>query len=180
MTQTIEMLLNELDMSRERLLAAIETLSDEALTQTAAVGEWSVADVLLNLTAWESELVTAVRQLRQSKKPTRLLSALVDPDDYNQKRYEENKGRDLDRIFNDLMKVRLELEEWLEMFSDKQLADRKRYKWLKGQSIAQLVTQITIENENRYLPQIEQFARTWDETAEIIPLTAVTLNNPDQ
>lgn len=184
----METLLGELDTVREQLLVAMEMLPDEAVSQPGVVAEWSVADVLINLTAWESELVTALMQIDQGKRPARLLAALAAPETHNQAWYAENKGRELDRVFDDWMKVRLELEEWLEMFTDQDLTDKKRYKWLNDRTLAQLVTQVTIENERRYLPDIARFAQAWavDTALEkappdsLIPLTAVTILNPPE
>ncbi|MCL4264583.1 MAG: ClbS/DfsB family four-helix bundle protein [Anaerolineae bacterium] len=176
----------ELDTVREQLLVAIETLPNEALSQPGAVGEWSVADVLVNLTAWESEMVTAVMQIQQGKQPTRLLAALADAEAYNQARYEENKERELDRVFDDLMKVRLELEEWLEAFDDQDLTDTQRYKWLNGRALAYLISHTTIENERRYLPTINTFAQQWQaaqdqmEQGDVIPLTAISILKADE
>jgi hypothetical protein len=185
---SVETLLGELDAVREQLLVAIEMLPDEALIQPGVVADWSVADVLVNLTAWESELVTALMQIEQGKRPTRLLAALAAPETHKQAWYTENKGRALDRVFDDWMKVRLELEEWLEMFTDQDLTDKKRYKWLDGRTLAQLITQATIENERRYLPDIARFAQAWVEntmgedasSAGMIPLTAVTILHPPE
>lgn len=178
---TVEKLLFELDAVREQLLVTIEELPDDALLQTGAVGDWSVADVLVNLTAWESEMVTAVMQIQQGKRPTRLLAALADAEAYNQARFTENQGRTLDQIFDDLMKVRLELEEWLESFDDRDLTDTKRYKWLNGRTLAALITQTTITNERRYLPALTTFAQEWQAREEglaqegVIPLTTISI-----
>ncbi len=180
----VERLLTELDAVRERLLVAIESLPDEALGQPGVVGEWSVGDVLVNLTVWESEVVTALMQVDQRKKPTRLLAALAQADDYDRERYAENKGRDLDLVFDDLMKVRLELEEWLEMFDDRVLTDKKRYKWLNGRALTSLIAQATFENERRYVPAMEQFSQAWAARSAtqggVIPLTAVTVQAPPE
>ena len=73
---TKEQLLDALDNSRESLLVAIEPLPDEALHEKQAVGEWSVADVLINITAWEAELVTGLMRIQQNKRPERLLEAM--------------------------------------------------------------------------------------------------------
>lgn len=183
---SVEQLLAELDDAREQLLVVIEMLPDEALTQPGAMGDWSIADVLVNLTAWESELVTALMQIEKGKRPTRLLASLAEAEAYNQARYEENQERELDRVFDDLMKVRLELEEWLEAFNDQDLTDGQRYKWLNGRSLAHLIRQITIENERRYLPTITHFARQWPspqdemEQGDVIPLATISILNTDE
>lgn len=144
---------------------AIAELPDEALLQTNAVGRFSIADILVNLTVWEAELVTGLMRLDQGKKPGALLAALANRKEYNHKRYEENQGRSLDRIFDDLQKVRIELEGWLETFSERALTNPKRYPALNGRSLREIIEQVTIENESRYLPLIAAFARKWQEAA---------------
>ncbi|MBE7529857.1 MAG: ClbS/DfsB family four-helix bundle protein [Chloroflexi bacterium] len=180
---SVEQLLAELDGAREQLLVVIEMLPDEALIQPGAIGDWSIADVLVNLTVWESELVTALMQIEKGKRPTRLLAALAEAEAYNQARYEENQERELDRIFDDLIKVRLELEEWLETLNDRDLTDGQRYKWLNGRPLAHLIRQVTIENERRYLPAITHFAQQWQATqdemeqGDVIPLATISILN---
>jgi hypothetical protein len=159
MSNVIGDLVDKLDQSRERLLVAIEPLSDEALLAANALGKWSIADLLVNLTAWESELVTGLLHIDQGKKPARLLAALADAEAYSQKRFLENQGRDLDRIFDDLPQVRLQLEEWLEMFSEKQLTNKKQYAFFQGKALAEIIAQTTFQREWRYLPLVEAFAR---------------------
>ncbi|MCA9977623.1 MAG: hypothetical protein KC413_17810, partial [Anaerolineales bacterium] len=97
----IDQLLDELDGSREKLLMAIADLPDDALMTPGAWEEWSIADILVNLTVWEAELVTGIMRLDQGKRPEAFLPALAQPEAYDQARYEENKGRDLDRVFDD-------------------------------------------------------------------------------
>ncbi|WP_420641367.1 DinB family protein [Candidatus Leptofilum sp.] len=161
MASTIEQLLDKLDRSRERLLVALDELPDEALLEPNTVGNWSVADLLVQQTAWESELVTGLLRISQGKKPGRLLAALKHDEEYGRLRYEENKGRDLDRIFDDLPQVRIQVEEWLEEFSEKQLSKKGHFSWLKNRTLADLIAQLTYEHELRYLPQVEALAQKW-------------------
>lgn len=172
----VEKLLTQLDESRERLLMAIEPLPDLVLIKKGVVGQWSIADILVNFTVWEAELVTGLMKVERGQKPGRLLSALRDPKAYNKQRYDENQARDLDLIFNDLVKVRVELEEWLETFSEKQLTNKKQYLWLKGRSLRDVIVQVTVENEQRYLPTIEKYVKDWETSlaVNVIPLTAVS------
>ena len=161
MSSVIEQLLDALDSARERLLVALDNLPDEALLAPNNIGSWSVADLLVQQTAWESELVTGLMHISQGKKPARLLAALDNAEEYGRLRYEENKGRDLDRIFDDLPQVRMQVEEWLEEFSEKQLGKKGHFSWLKNRSLADLIAQITYEHELRYLPQVEALAQKW-------------------
>lgn len=176
----IETLLDQLDLSRERLLMAIEILPDEVLLQPRTIGRLSVADLLALQAAWESELVTGLMRLDQGKEPERLLAALAHPEAYDARRFEEYRGRDLDRIFDDLQKVRMQLESWLETFSERDLMSRTRFKWLKGKSVKQLIAKMTFERESTYLADLEAFSQRWSAEFEaepseiVIPLSAVS------
>jgi len=183
----MDALLDALDDSRERLLVAIEPLPDLALLEKGAVGEWSIIDILVNLTAWEAELVTGLMRLDQNKPPTRLLAALTDPEAYDRERYAENQDRDLDQIFDDFQLVRLKTEDWLAGITERALTEKRKY--LDGRTLAEVVAATTFGRERRILAQIEAFAQQWLDEEErfeesIIPLTAVDLtimedNNDD-
>lgn len=152
---------DKLDEERERLLVALEPLPDEALLEPGAMGDWSVADILAHLTAWESEMVTGLMQINQGKTPKKMIAAFGDVDGYNARRYEENKGRDIDRIFDDLQGVRVQLEQWLDEFSDKDLSDPNRYKWSEGITLAHIIKENSYGHEAEHTPQIEDFAKRW-------------------
>lgn len=158
---TIEELLDQLDETREALLVTIAELPDAALLQPNAIGRFSIADALVNLTAWEAELVTGFMRLDQGKKPGSLLVALANRKEYNQKRFAENQGRDLDRVFDDLQKVRVELEGWLDVFSERDLTQAGWFKWFHGKSLAALIEEVTFANERHYIPLTASFANKW-------------------
>ncbi len=193
MSSIVEQLLDALDSSRERLLVALDQLPDEALlapdTVKPVIGDrlsvggekenagWSVADLLVQQTAWESELVTGLLRISQGKKPARLLAALANAAEYGRLRYEENKGRDLDRIFDDLPQVRMQVEEWLEEFTEKQLSKKGHFAWLKNRSLADLIAQLTYEHELRYLPQVEALAQKWQPPTDDMMLSLTSKQN---
>ncbi len=151
----------QLENVRLRLLESIADLEDEALLQSGVVGSWSVRDLLFLLSNWESELVTALRQIEGGKKPQRLLKALADRDAYNEERLQEIPDRELDQVFDDLQAVRVELEDWLTHFKDSDLTNPRRYSWLGGKSLSDLVAETSFEYEARFLPALEQFADQW-------------------
>lgn len=157
----------QLEEVRMQLLMAIETLPDEALTEHGAINDWSVADFLFLMTAWEAELVTGLMKVEKNKKPGRLLNALKNRRNYNKQRLAESPGRELDLIFADLRKVRVELEGWIEAFSDKQLTNPKQYKWLKGRTLGQLIAQTSFQYEANYLSAVQVFAEKWLATPRI-------------
>ena len=172
--QTLDNILDNLDNTREKLLMAIEMLPDEALVEEAAIGRFSIADVLAIQAVWEAELVTGFMHIDQGKKPERLLNALVDPKTYNKQRYIENKDRSLDSIFNDYQQVRVQVEEWLEIFSEKTLNDPTRYKFLKGKPLISIVAEVTWEREMKYVSPFSAFARSWIDSREADTLMEVS------
>lgn len=151
----------KLDTVRMRLLQALAPLPDEALLQSGAVGEWSIADVLSHFINWEAELITGLMRIDQGKRPARLLQALKERDAYNAERYEETKGRDLDRVFDDLQQVRQQLEGWLEEFSSSDLKSTGRYKWLGDRPLWKLIASASFEHEAAHLEEIERFSERW-------------------
>lgn len=154
-------IIEQLDDNRERLLVAIEELPDEALQEAGAMGDWSVADILAHITAWESELVTGLMRINQGKKPAKMIAAFEDVDGYNARVYEENKDRDIERIFDDLQGVRVQLEQWLEEFSEKDFSDPQRYPWSNGITLAHIIKENSYGHDAEHLPHIESFAERW-------------------
>jgi hypothetical protein len=179
--KTQEQLFDALDNSREKLLIAIELLPDEALFEKRAVGEWSIDDVLVNITAWEAELVTGLMRIRQNKRPDKLLAALKDPSEFDRRQYAEIQGRDLDQIFLDLQQVRVQVEEWILEFSERELNNPRRYPWLKGKALHEIIASATFEREKKFIPLVQLFSQQWSILAmeaadEIISLEPRNLN----
>ncbi len=166
---TVEALFDALDESRERLLVAIEPLDDDALLQKQVVGEWSIADVLTNITAWEAELVTGLLRLDQNRQPGKLLGALADPAAYDRVQFDDTQNRDLDQIFDDLQQVRVQTEDWLSAFSERDLTDWQRYNWLDGRSLLEIIEATTYRRELSFLPAIESFSQAWLSQQNAIP-----------
>ena len=162
----LDELFENLDSSRVSLLEIIEPLPEEALTRPGVMGDWSVKDILAHLVVWESELVTCLMKLDQGKKPKRMLAAVADVDAYNARAYEENKDRELDRILDDLQSVRVQLEEWLPHFSDRDLNDGKRYRWNDDIPLWQIIEANSFGHEGEHISDLEQYARTWS-TSEV-------------
>lgn len=154
---------DKLDEVRERLLIALEQLPDEVLLQKGMLGEWAISDFLANLVAWEAELVTGLMQLRDGKRPQNLLQALADSEAFNQARYQEYDGRDLDRIFDDLQGVRVQLEGWLTEYNDRELADPNRFPHLKGKPLWQIIQRCSFGREAQRVMLIERIAAAYQE-----------------
>ena len=159
-------ILEQLDDVRVRLLETLSALPDEAMLQAGAIGTWSVAEVLAHFVNWEAELVTAFNRIDQGRKPERLLQALQDRETYNAVRAEEMKGRDLDRIFDDLQGVRVQLEDWLNEFSETELKGPGRIPGTKNMPLWKLIAEASFEHEASHLAELEIYAERWLQQAD--------------
>ncbi len=159
-------ILEQLDDVRVRLLETLSALPDEAVEEPGAIGEWSVAEVLSHFVNWEAELVTALNRIDQGRKPDRLLQALQDRDAYNAARGDEMKGRDLDRIFDDLQGVRVQLEDWLNEFNKSELEEPGGITGAKDMPLWKLIAAASFEHEASHLEELEDYAEGWLERAD--------------
>jgi hypothetical protein len=85
-----------LEDERENFLEAIDGLSAEQLQTSGVVGEWSVKDIMIHLSAWEAELVKLLWQARQGQKPTTLHFSQIDTDAINQQWFENYRSRSME------------------------------------------------------------------------------------
>lgn len=166
---TGDQLQESLENVRLRLLEALAPLPDDAFFQPGVVGSYSLRDWLFLLSAWEAELVTGLMRVHQGQKPERLLNALAGRAVYEAARLNENPDRDLDLIFDDLQGVRIELEDWLDQFSNKRLNDPRRYTWLAGRTLAELIAETSYQYEAQQLPAVEAFANEFLATETAAP-----------
>ena len=161
----IETLEDNLTRIREHVLTTIEPLPDEALLEPGVIfNDWTVADVLGVIAAWESELVTGLAEMQRRKKPTKLLEAARTYDDYIVARRKDNQDRELEAVFNDLQNVRIQLEVRLEDLTDRDLNNPREFRWLKGKPLWSFLTRNSYERESRFIPPLKAFTNRWLET----------------
>jgi DinB family protein len=90
---TADSLIYSLTREREALLGTIAWLSDTALDQQGAVGEWSIKDVLAHLTARERHIVSALpASLDAAGAPSVSDSSYVPPDSVAARRRRRERG----------------------------------------------------------------------------------------
>ncbi len=172
-----EQLYERLDQSREKLLTVLEQLPDDAFSIPNVVNGWSLLDILALISMWEAELVTGLAQLDAGKTPGRLLAAVAEPEQYNQRCVAGNQGRDIDRVFDDLQNARTHLERWIAEFSDRQLRQSNQFKSLKGRPLWQLIAECSFLNEERYLSGIVDFIRQYSaDPSRLIRIDSVIKN----
>jgi hypothetical protein len=147
-----EELLHDLIDARATFMVAIEGLTPDQMLRPGACGIWSVKDMLAHLTAWESELVTALNHAQQKKVPR--LVKIDDVDGWNDEQYHENVRRPMDVILKDFEDVHQMLLRMVEAYNDKALFDNRRYPWMEGESLAFLVEDTATIHEREHAEEI--------------------------
>ncbi|MFM8322860.1 MAG: DinB family protein [Chloroflexota bacterium] len=148
-------ILDALEDERERLLEAIDGLSDEQMQEPGVTGEWSIKDLLHHVSAWEAELVKLLWQAARGEKPdSRLLND--DPvDDTNAQWQAIGRARPLDDVLDDLAAVRKQTIRRVDSLADADFEDPQRYAWLKGSPLWEWIRGDSFGHEAEHTAEIK-------------------------
>jgi hypothetical protein len=147
-------ILARLAESREKLLATIDGLSEQEMTQPGVNGDWSIKDILVHLTRWEAELVKLLWQAMQGMKPSTLHFSHIEVDEINQRWYEESSSRPLDLAMQDFHGVRKQTIRRVKDLTDKLLTELKAYPWLEGQPLWEWIAGDSFEHETEHVEAV--------------------------
>jgi uncharacterized damage-inducible protein DinB len=149
--------LNDLREARADLLDAISGLTPEQMMRPGVIGFWSIKDLLDHLVAWESEVVTALNQVQNKKKPSIL--QIEEIDEWNEDNYHKNARRLLDAVLKDFEGVHRMLTHMIEDYPERDLMDNRRYPWMEGEPLAYLIEESAMLHERDHAADI----RAWRE-----------------
>jgi hypothetical protein len=152
-------LLEKLEQSRENFLELLDSLTEEKMLEPALPGGWTVKDVLVHITLWEAELIKLLFQAQQGRKPKTILNSREPADQVNARWYAQHKDRDLEQALKDFETIRDQTIRRVQSFSDKDLTDPNRYKWLNDQPLWKWIAEDTFEHEDEHAGDI----RRWKE-----------------
>jgi hypothetical protein len=150
-------LLDALESSRERLLELIDDLQPETFEEPGVNGAWSLKDVLSHLARWEAELVKLLWQISQGQAPTSAHFSGISTDILNEKWYGEMRSRPLQMVLEDYHNVRNQTMWRIEDFSDQELEEVKRYRWLGERPLWKWVAEDSFEHEYEHSLQIKNW-----------------------
>ena len=151
---TKDELLGEIEREWEALQAAIDGLTDSQMTRMPVVGEWTVKDLLAHIAVWQSRLVTNLYKVERGVPPADVDLTPAQVDRLNAQFYQEQKGRPLERVLEDLYDVHLALVNRLDGFSDVLLSDPKKFKWMEGKPLSAFVAEDSIEHYREHTADI--------------------------
>jgi uncharacterized damage-inducible protein DinB len=146
-------LVGQLQEARAALLRAIDGLSPDAMLRPGVVGLWSVKDVLAHLTAWESELCTALAKLEQAQIVPQIV-LIDDIDEWNQEHYAEFASRPLDLVLEDFHGVHRMLLRLIDETDERTLTDVRKFRWMEGEPLTYLITENALWHEQEHTEEI--------------------------
>jgi uncharacterized protein (TIGR03083 family) len=152
---TQDEILDALEDEREKLLEAIDGLSDDQMTEPSLAGGWSVKDVLHHLAMWEAEMVKLLWQAAQGARPTTIHFAHADVDKVNAAWHAAGKDRPLELVMTDFSGARKQTARRVEGFQDEDLNDPKRYPWLKGIPLWKWIAEDSFNHDAEHTEQIK-------------------------
>ena len=157
MAATRAELLEALRSSREELDQAIAGLGESDLASPGVAEGWSAKDLLAHITAWEAEMLKALGQARLGRKPTGAVVESPDVDALNARWQKETAKKPLDKVLADMEAARKQTIKQVERLTDEDLNDPRKYAWLKGTTLAELIAGETFEHEREHAAQIRKW-----------------------
>ncbi len=128
-------LLHELDLERHQLIRNIETCRIRDIDRPF-IADWSLKDIVGHVASWEAEVVSALRELREGKRP-----ALLDFDDatldhWNRDHVERKRDLNFWSVYEQLKGGRNRVAEELQQIDDADLTDEGS---VSGQMVRSLI-----------------------------------------
>jgi hypothetical protein len=146
-----------LETERSKFDDLLDQIPDPQMALPGTIGEWSVKDTLAHLSRWEAELIKFLFQVRGLvERPDSLLFA-TDEDKINAAWQKESQDRELEMVEDDFDAVRRQVIRQLKNFTDKDLLDPKRFPWMDGKPLAELVKDVCVGHEAEHRQMVE----TW-------------------
>lgn len=152
-------LLEKIEQSQANFLEHLEPFSEEELIAPDLPNGWSIKDVLVHLMLWEAELIKLLFQAQQGRIPQSLLISNENDEVINGRWYHTHKDRDLEQALKDFDTIRDQTIRRVEAFSDSDLTNPRRFRWLDNKPLYQWVLTSTTEHEEEHLPDIQALAK---------------------
>jgi uncharacterized damage-inducible protein DinB len=107
------MLAEQVNDARQRLLASVDGLSDDDMTEPGVKGEWSVRDILCNITAWDRTTTECFRAMLAGERHPLLDMGEDEVEEFEQANYRANKDKPPAEALDELTNAREELVTFL-------------------------------------------------------------------
>lgn len=149
-------LIEKIAQSREDFLELLDPFSEEEMLAPSLPNGWSIKDVLVHLMLWEAELIKLLFQAHQGRVPQTALISNEPDETVNARWYAAHKDRDLEQALKDFDLIRDQTIRRVEVFSDTDLNNPHRFRWLDGKPLWQWVLSSTVEHEEEHVPDLRK------------------------
>lgn len=153
-------LLAEMNSGYTALETVLAPLDQQQMTTPGVTGDWSIKDILAHLAVWQNYLVIRLQAAARNEVPA-IQGILSDEDGgsaidrLNAGFYEENKSRPLDDVMADFRKTYRQIEDGVQALKGEDLFEPKRFAWLKGNALWELVAGDTYEHYQEHIASIQ-------------------------
>lgn len=129
-------LLTELQDEQAAWEALLSSIDETRMTEPGVAGEWSMKDIIAHLTGWRRRSVGRFQAALRHEPlpPPPWPSHLRTDDEINAWMVESNRDRPVSAVLQDDRAVFQQLVDTLSAFSEAELMDPHRFKWLEGES----------------------------------------------
>ncbi len=115
-------LLGELELERNQLVRNVETCRIRDIDRPF-IGDWSLKDIVGHVASWEAEVVSALRELREGKRPLLLDFENASLDTWNRDHVERKRDLNFSSVLEQLRGGRHRLMDEIEEIADDDLAE---------------------------------------------------------
>jgi hypothetical protein len=119
-------LLAELELERKQLLRNIETCRIRDI-ERPFIGQWTLKDIVGHVASWEAEVVAALREVREGRRPALRDFDRTKLDEWNQDHVERKRDLNFWSMLEQLRGGRARLLEELALVSDEDLTAEGSY-----------------------------------------------------
>lgn len=149
----------ELEVNRERLLAAVSTLSAKNRNAPEVVDGLSIHQWIGYLGQWEEVVGLGLREIQRRKKPMPLIRAIEKQAQFRQNVVEETENDQWDELLITIDDARIHIVERLRPFNSKDLNELKRHRWLGNKPLWPFLHQHIVAHELRGVQLIEAYSQ---------------------
>ena len=151
-----QMLAGQMKDSQEQLLASYAGLTDEEMRAPGVCGDWSIAEVLAHVAAWDRATTEAFRLMLEGER-----SAFLDMDEegieqFNQEQHAKHAGVSPDDAVTELLAAREEMLKFLRETGNAQMFAPAPGDESADMSIAACL-QVQIDHDQEHALMIEEW-----------------------
>lgn len=157
-----ETIISKLTTGRQEILGLLEEFSQDEMEIPGVVERWSLKDLLVHLTRWEAELIKLLWQAQGGNQPTTVHFIQDNADKINERWFQESLSRPFEVVWKDFLAVREQTLRRVKAFSERDLNDAQRFKWLGGGALWEWIAEDSFTHEAEHAEHI----REWKERLE--------------